>query len=108
MRKTFIDPDGKRIECERETKILKLVSVHNTDYYNNKNHDALEFIDSEGTKYVYNASLNADMTEYDTKFAQELVFEEGKQIKLSGYFLPKSMYEEKRYIYYPRLLNVEE
>lgn len=108
MAKKFRTPDGAEIECERKTKILKILHVHNTDYYKGKNHDAFEFIDDDGNKYVYDASLNADMTEYNSKFAKELAFKEGKYIKLTGYFLPPSSYLDKIFIYSPRLLNIED
>ena len=105
MAKTFRSPDGQRIELERETKTFKLDSVNNSDYYKGKNHDAFEFTDGEGNTYIYDASLNADMTEYDSNFAKELAFAEGKYIKFSAYFV--SVEEGKYYIYNPRLLNVE-
>lgn len=108
MKKTFISPDGQKIELERETKTLKFISVFNTDYYKGKNHDQFKFLDNDGTTYVYDATLNAEMTEYDTKFAKDLVFNEGKFIKLSGYFLPPSSYSDFTYIYNPRLLSIEE
>ena len=108
MRKFFITPEGIRIEIERETKVLKLISVYNTDYYKGKNHDAFTFEDGEGNKYVYDAALNADMTEYDSKIAKDLAFAEGKHVKLTGYFLPPSSYSSKYYIYNPRLLEIEE
>ena len=70
MAKTFRSPDGQRIELERETKTLKLESINNSDYYKGKNHDAFRFTDGEGNTYIYDASLNADMTEYDSKIAK--------------------------------------
>ena len=103
--KKFVNSEGKLVECERETKVLKLISVNNSDYYKGKNHDAFEFTDGEGNTYIYDASLNADMTEYDSNFAKELAFAEGKYIKFSAYFV--SVEEGKYYIYNPRLLNVE-
>ena len=103
--KKFVNPEGKLVECERETKVLKLKSVNNSDYYKGKNHDAFEFTDGEGNTYIYDASLNADMTEYDSNFAKELAFAEGKYIKFSAYFVPVE--KDKYYIYNPRLLNVE-
>lgn len=106
--KKFRSPDGQIIELERETKTLKLLYVYNTDYYKGKNHDAFEFVDSENNRYVYDASLNADMTEYDSKIAKELSFEEGKMVRLSGYFLPPTSWSTRIYIYNPRLLSIEE
>lgn len=108
MTKVFKDPDGKRIELERETKVLTLKSVTNSDYYKGKNHDAFRFTDGEGNTYIYDASLNADNTEYDSKIAKDLAFEEGKMVKLTGYFLPPSSNSDNYYIYNPRLLNIEE
>ena len=108
MTKVFKDPDGKRIELERETKVLTLISVNNSDYYKGKNHDAFRFTDGEGNTYIYDASLNADNTEYDSKIAKDLAFEEGKTVKLTGYFLPPSSNSDNYYIYNPRLLNIEE
>lgn len=108
MAKKFRTPDGTEIECERKTKTLKLVSILNTDYYKGKNHDAFTFVDEENNQYVYDATLNADMTEYNSKFAKELAFKEGKYIKLTGYFLPPSSYLDKIYIYSPRLLSIED
>ena len=108
MTKVFKDPDGKRIELERETKVLTLISVNNSDYYKGKNHDAFRFTDGEGNTYIYDASLNADNTEYDSKIAKDLAFEEGKIVKLTGYFLPPSSNSDNYYIYNPRLLNIEE
>lgn len=108
MRKFFRTPEGTRIEVERETKVLKLISIYNTDYYKGKNHDAFTFEDGEGNKYVYDATLNADMTEYDSKIAKDLAFEEGKIVRITGYFVPPSSYSDSYYIYNPRLLSVEE
>ena len=108
MAKKFRNPDGQLIKCERETKVLKLILIRNTDYYKGKNHDAFEFIDDDGNKYVYDASLNADMTEYDTVFAKELSFMEGKYVKITGYFLPPTSYLDMIYIYNPRLLSIIE
>ena len=108
MVKTFRSPDGQRIELERETKTLKLESVNNSDYYNSKNHDAFRFTDNEGNTYIYDASLNANMTEYDSKIAKDLVFEEGKIVKITGYFVPPSSYSDSYYIYNPRLISIEE
>ena len=106
MGKIFISPEGKRVECERETKILTLVSVNNTDYYKGKNHDRFKFIDTDKNIYLYDATLNADMTEYDAKFASELAFSDGKQIKLTAYFVPPSSHYDSYYIYNPRLLEI--
>lgn len=108
MAKTFRSPDGQRIKLERETKTLKLDSVNNSDYYKGKNHDAFRFTDGEGNTYIYDASLNADMTEYDSKIATDLAFEEGKMVRITGYFVPPSSYSDNYYIYNPRLLSVEE
>ena len=108
MTKRFRDPNWKRIELERETKVLKLKTVYNSDYYKGKNHDSFKFVDTEGNIYIYDATLNADMTEYDTKFARELSLEDGKMVKLSGYFLPPSKYSSYIYIYNPRLISIEE
>lgn len=108
MRKFFRTPEGTRIEVERETKVLKLISIYNTDYYKGKNHDAFTFEDGEGNKYVYDATLKADMTEYDSKIAKDLAFEEGKIVRITGYFVPPSSYSDSYYIYNPRLLSVEE
>lgn len=105
MAKKFRSPDGQVYELERETKTLKLVSVSNSDYYKGKNHDAFEFVDGTD-EYIYDASLNADQTEYDSKIAQDLAFEEGKYVRLTGYFLPTSSYSNKIYIYNPRLLEI--
>jgi len=106
MGKIFISQEGKLVECERETKILTLISVNNTDYYNSKNHDRFKFIDTEKNIYLYDATLNADMTEYDAKFASELVFSDGKQVKLTAYFVPSSLHYDSYYIYNPRLLEI--
>ena len=106
--KKFVNPEGKLVECERETKTLKLVLVGRSDYYKGKNHDAFEFTDGEGNTYIYDASLNADMTEYDSKIAKDLAFNEGKMVRITGYFLPPSSYSDSYYIYNPRLLNVED
>lgn len=108
MSKRFISPSGHKIELERETKTLKLDSVNNSDYYKGKNHDSFNFTDTEGNKYIYDASLNADMTEYDSEFAKTLAFGEGKFVRLSGYFLPTFADNDKIYIYSPRLLSIEE
>lgn len=107
MGKTFRTREGKSFEVERETKTLKLIKVENTDYYKGKNHDEFLFKDSDGTYYYYDAALNADMTEYDTKFASELACEEGKYVTLSAYFVPRSS-EKSYYTYLPRLLKIEE
>lgn len=104
--KKFRTAEGKIVEVERETKTLQLKSVINIDYYKGKNHDAFTFIDGP-TKYIYDASLNADMTEYDSNFAKDLAMAEGKYIKLSAYFVPTDN-ENRFYIYNPRLLNIEE
>ena len=108
MSKVFRDSNGKCIELDRETKVLILKSVYNSDYYKGKNHDSFDFVDNEGNNYRYDATLNADMTEYDSKFAKELAFSEGKHVKLSGYFVPPSEYSECIYIYSPRLLSIDE
>lgn len=97
--------DGRVYECERETKTLKLQSVENTDYYKGKNHDAFTFVEGPN-RYIYDAAMNADMTEYDTNFARELAFAEGKYVKFSAYFA--FVEEGKFYIYNPRLLNIED
>ncbi|MEE3344240.1 MAG: hypothetical protein VZS44_09140 [Bacilli bacterium] len=107
MKKFRDNATGKLIEVERETKTLILKSIYNTDYYKGKNHDAFTFLDTEGNKYIYNATLNADMTEYDTNIAKELVFQEDKHIKLSAYFVPTE-FNGEYFIYNPRLLNIEE
>ena len=75
----FRDGKGNSYECDRQTKTLKLVSVENVERFKNKEHDAFTFTDGEDT-YVYYASLNADMTEYDTVFARGLSLCEGKNI----------------------------
>lgn len=108
MTKTFIDPNGNKITLERETKVLLLKSVRHSDYYKGKNHDAFKFLDNDGNIYIYDATLNADMTEYDTKFGSDLAFSENKYIKISAYFLPPSEYSENYYIYNPRILQIEE
>ena len=103
--KTFRTRSGKSVEVERETKTLKLVNIENTDYYKGKNHDEFLFKDGE-TSYIYNASLNADMTEYDTKFATDLIADgEGKYCKISAYFVPT---DRCYFIYNPRLLEIED
>ena len=103
--KSFRLRNGKNVEVEREIKTLKLINVENTDYYKGKNHDEFLFKDSDN-HYIYNAALNADMTEYDTKFATELIIGgENKFYKISGYFVPTE--ENTYYIYNPRLLNIE-
>lgn len=99
----FTTGTGKVVYAEREIKTLKLVDVYNTDRYRNKNHDRFEFRDNEN-KYYYDAALNAEMTEYDSKIAKDLMCEEGKFIKLSGYFVPMDDYI---YIYNPRLLEIQ-
>lgn len=102
---------GEVFEVERETKVLKLISVENSDYYRGKNHDTLTFVDNENHKYIYDATINADMTVYDTKFASELAFEEGKYVKISAYFLPTYLEQygiDKKAIYNPRLLSIED
>lgn len=105
MSKVFRDMNGKRFEIERETKTLKLESVIHSDYYKGKNHDDFRFTDGDGNEYVYDASLNAEMTEYDSKFAKELAFEEGKVVKVSAYFLPSQLYRNTSYIYNPRIVE---
>ena len=45
------------------------------------------------------------MTEYDSKIAKDLAFEEGKRIRLTGYFVPPSSYSDNYYICNPRLLS---
>ena len=104
--KTFKTANGNQVECERETKTLQLKSVANTDYYKGKNHDAFTFRDGSNV-YIYDASLNADMTEYDSNFAKELAFAEGKYVKITAYFVPTDD-DNRFYIYNPRLLNVED
>lgn len=104
--KTFRTANGKQVECERETKTLQLKSVMNTDYYKGKNHDAFTFRDGANV-YIYDASLNADMTEYDSNFAKELAFAEGKYVKITAYFVPTDD-DNRFYIYNPRLLNIED
>lgn len=108
MSKRFISSTGHLVEIEREIKTLKLTHVNNSDYYKGKNHDSFNFTDTEGIKYIYDASLNSDMTEYDSEFAKTLAFKEGKFIRLSGYFLPNFADNGKIYIYNPRLLGIEE
>lgn len=104
--KKFRTAEGKIAECERETKILQLKSVMNTDYYKGKNHDAFTFRDGSNV-YIYDASMNADMTEYDSNFAKELAFAEGKYVKITAYFVPTDD-DNRFYIYNPRLLNIED
>ena len=107
--KAFIDSQGNRTEVERETKILELKKVYNTDTYNGKNHDALEFEDEDGRRYIYNATLNAEMTEYDSKIAKELAFREGERFKISGYFVQCSANDDKKFwINSPRLIKERE
>ena len=100
----FRDGKGNSYECDRQTKTLKLVSVENVERFKNKEHDAFTFTDGEDT-YVYYASLNAGMTEYDTVFARGLSLCEGEFVKMSAYFVPNN---KEYFIYNPRLLSVEE
>ncbi len=109
MAKTFVDTNsGNKITLERETKVLLLKSIHKTDYYKGKNHEAFRFVDNDGNSYVYDAAVNADMTEYETKFGSDLAFSENKYIKISAYFLPDTDIDNYYYIYNPRILNIEE
>lgn len=104
MMKRFKTTDGKIVEVERETKTLLLKTIKNSDYYKGKNHDSFIFKDGSIT-YIYDATLNADMTEYDSKIAKDLSFEEDKYIMLSAYFVPTD-FDDKFYIYNPRLLDI--
>ncbi len=104
--KKFRTIDSRNIEVERDIKNLKLIKIENTDYYKGKNHDAFEFVDGENNRYVYDASLNADMTEYDTKIAKELCYREKEYCKISAYFVP--VRDGYFYMYNPRLLDSEE
>ena len=104
--KKFNLRSGETIAIERETKTLKLIKIENTDYYKGKNHDEFLFRDSNDD-YIYNASLNADMTEYDTKFATDLIADgEGKYCTISAYFVPTR--DKTYFIYNPRLLDISE
>ena len=107
--KSFRLKNGKNVEVEREIKTLKVVSIDNTDYYKGKNHDAFTLTDGEN-QYIYNGSLNADMTVYDTKIAQELCYAENKYVVISAYFVPmeSTFGNEYFYIYNPRLLEVKD
>lgn len=39
MKRIFINSDGSKVESERKIKVLKLISVTNSDYFEGKNHD---------------------------------------------------------------------
>ena len=101
--KKFRKYDGTTYEADREVKILKLISIHNTDYYKGKNHDDFTFVDYDGNYYHYHASLNADMTEYDSDIAKKLAFGEGEYFKISAYFIPH--YDVSHFMYLPRFVK---
>ena len=72
-------------------------------YYKGKNHDDFTFVDYDGNYYHYHASLNADMTEYDSDIAKKLAFGEGEYFKISAYFLPN--YDVSYFMYLPRFVK---
>ena len=91
----------RRIDVERATKMLTFKESCGLDY----NLDGFEFTDEDGNEWMYESPVdyNGRATTSFGKLLQETT--EGKQLRVSGYFIPSSRPNASGTIYNPRLLR---
>lgn len=94
---------GEIFEVDRMIKLVTLVSVR-SGYAHNKDCDIFTFKDEDGEKWCYYNTYSYNTSRSRTKLGEELVYEEGKTLQLSGYYI-KDDYDN--FIYRPRIIKKE-